>query len=118
MFLDRDCVVATDVDELSIRVLMERFENNSHVHVFQLDLNNFNHNFIHTLQDYHLDTIININVLEHIKGDREALSALKEVLSDGGNIITIVPSFQKLFGSLDEAYGHYRRYNKEDFTST
>ena len=115
MLLDRDCVVATDIDETYVRILLERFRNNGNVQVSQLDLNNLDHNLMLKLQDYHLDTIINMNVLEHIKDDLEALKAMKEILSEGGRIITIVPAFPKIFGSLDEAYGHYKRYSKEDF---
>jgi SAM-dependent methyltransferase len=115
MLLDKKCVVATDIDETYVRILLERFRNNSNVQVSQLDLNNLDHNLMLKLQDYHLDTIINMNVLEHIKDDLEALKAMKEILSGGGRIITIVPAFPKLFGSLDEAYGHYKRYSKEDF---
>lgn len=115
MLLDRECVVTTDVDATYVRMLSERFKGNRNVHVFQLDLNNFNHNLIIKLQQYQLDTIISMNVLEHIRDDREALNTMKEILFDGGKIITIVPAFSELFGSLDEAYGHYKRYSKEDF---
>ncbi|MBW1855215.1 MAG: hypothetical protein JRJ00_11150 [Deltaproteobacteria bacterium] len=94
MLLDKKCVVATDIDETYVRILLERFRNNSNVQVSQLDLNNLDHNLMLKLQ---------------------ALKAMKETLSGGGRIITIVPAFPKLFGSLDKAYGHYKRYSKEDF---
>jgi len=117
MLLDKKCVVATDIDETYVGILSERFSNTSNVEVRKLDLINLDQNLMLTLQDYHLDTIINMNVLEHIKDDREALKRMKDIVREGGRIITIVPAFPKLFGSLDEAYGHYKRYSKEDFTT-
>ena len=115
MLLDKDCVVATDIAERYVQILKQKFGSKRNVHVFQLDLHNIDHSLSNTLQSYCLDTVVNMNVLEHIEGDVEALNVMKQLMNKGGKIITIVPSFQKLFGSLDEAYGHYRRYNKGDF---
>jgi 2-polyprenyl-3-methyl-5-hydroxy-6-metoxy-1,4-benzoquinol methylase len=115
MLLDKECVVATDIAERYVQILKQKYQGKSNVHVLQLDLDTLSHSLSTALQGYRLDTVINMNVLEHIEGDVEALRAIKRLIHAGGKIITIVPSFQKLFGSLDEAYGHYRRYSKSDF---
>ena len=59
-----------------------------------------------------IDTIIAINVVEHIKDDLTCLRALSTILKGGGRIILIVPAFNYLFTKLDKNYGHFRRYTK------
>lgn len=60
------------------------------------------------------DTVICINVLEHLRDDKLAIKKMKEILKPKGKIIIMVPAQQKLYCSLDENVGHYRRYNKGD----
>ena len=59
------------------------------------------------------DTIVILNVVEHLKDDLGALQALATRLAPGGHIIVMVPAMNFLYGSLDRAFGHYRRYNKK-----
>jgi cyclopropane fatty-acyl-phospholipid synthase-like methyltransferase len=59
------------------------------------------------------DTIIYIDVLEHIEKDREELQAADERLKPGGHLIILSPAFPSLFSPFDEAIGHFRRYKKE-----
>ena len=61
-----------------------------------------------------LDTLICINVLEHIKNDKRVLSNLVDGVSSKGHVCVIVPAFSWLYGSLDALDKHYRRYSKED----
>lgn len=65
---------------------------------------------------YNLDTIISFNVLEHIEDDQAAFNDFVNILKQSNSsnvkrIITFVPAHQFLFGSLDKAFGHYRRYD-------
>lgn len=62
-----------------------------------------------------IDTIIAINVIEHIKEDFNCLKQLREILCPGGNIILIVPALNILYSKLDKMYGHHRRYTKKMF---
>ena len=62
------------------------------------------------------DTIVCLNVLEHVKDDRAALKNMAEVVCPGGVLIVLVPAFQALHGTLDVALGHYRRYNKKQLS--
>lgn len=57
------------------------------------------------------DSIICLNVLEHIKDDTEALNNLSNLLKEKGHLILIVPIHQFLFGEIDKAIGHFRRYD-------
>ncbi len=58
------------------------------------------------------DTVIALNVIEHVEGDREALANIRSVLAPGGRAIVLVPQGEALFGTLDEVLGHKRRYSE------
>lgn len=63
------------------------------------------------------DTIIILNVVEHLEKDLEALKILHERLVPGGYLIIMVPAMEFLYGSLDRSFGHFRRYTKEQMKS-
>ncbi len=56
------------------------------------------------------DTIVCLNVIEHILDDRGAVRQLAGWLAPGGTLFVQVPAHQWLFGSIDAALGHHRRY--------
>lgn len=58
------------------------------------------------------DTIIALNVIEHLKDDAVALSRLHSSLTPGGKLLLVVPAHQVLYGQMDALAGHYRRYGK------
>jgi SAM-dependent methyltransferase len=58
------------------------------------------------------DTVICLNVIEHIDDDHAALLNIKSVLSERGRAIILVPQGQWNFGTLDEVLEHKRRYSK------
>jgi len=58
------------------------------------------------------DTIIYIDVLEHIENDREELKMAASHLAVEGRIIILSPAHQKLFTPFDAAIEHFRRYNR------
>lgn len=59
------------------------------------------------------DTIIYIDVLEHIENDAEEFSKACGHLKQNGHIIILSPAFQFLYSPFDKAIGHYRRYDKK-----
>jgi SAM-dependent methyltransferase len=59
------------------------------------------------------DTVVCLNVVEHIQDDAAALRNVWNVLEPGGRAIILVPSGPKLYGSLDEVLGHFRRYTRQ-----
>jgi SAM-dependent methyltransferase len=59
------------------------------------------------------DTIIYIDVLEHIENDREDLKSACAHLQPGGFLVVLSPAHQSLYTPFDQAIGHYRRYNKK-----
>jgi len=64
-----------------------------------------------------IETIISVNVLEHIVDDRRTLSAMARILRDGGHLIVFVPALPALYGSLDRNFGHMRRYRRGELRS-
>lgn len=61
----------------------------------------------------HFDTIIYIDVLEHIKDDRAEIMRASNHLRPGGQIVVLCPAHQSLYSPFDQAIGHFRRYNKQ-----
>ena len=59
------------------------------------------------------DTILYIDVLEHIEHDREELQRVARHLVDGGHIVIVAPAHNFLYTEFDRKIGHHRRYNKE-----
>ena len=59
------------------------------------------------------DTIIYIDVLEHILEDKKELLNATFYLKPGGHLIILSPAFQFLYSPFDKAVGHYRRYTKK-----
>ncbi|MEO7370439.1 MAG: class I SAM-dependent methyltransferase [Ilumatobacteraceae bacterium] len=59
------------------------------------------------------DTVVLLNVLEHIPDDHRALGDIYEALAPGGKMVLWVPAFEALYGEFDRRIGHYRRYRRD-----
>ncbi|MCX5750219.1 MAG: class I SAM-dependent methyltransferase [Candidatus Saganbacteria bacterium] len=68
---------------------------------------------VQKLKGYNVDTVVCLNVLEHIKDDLLALKNMHTLLKKGGHLILYVPALEFLYGSLDKNLDHYRRYDKK-----
>lgn len=107
--VDRDEVVATDVDERYAELLARRFEHRGNVSVAVLDLGA---DFPAAVTARRFDTVLCLNVLEHVADDRAALGRLRDRLEPGGRLVLLVPAHRWLYGEIDRAIGHYRRYER------
>lgn len=58
------------------------------------------------------DTIVCVNILEHVADDRRALEYMFRLLPPGGRLVLFVPALSALYGSLDREADHFRRYCK------
>jgi SAM-dependent methyltransferase len=58
------------------------------------------------------DTVVAVNVMEHVRDDGAFLADAHRLLSPGGHALLFVPALPAIYGSLDEAFDHYRRYTK------
>jgi SAM-dependent methyltransferase len=107
-----ETVVLTDTDPFYLETLRAKYANRPGVSVEPL-----------TLPDsiawarfrrYDLDTVIALNVIEHISEDVEAMRSIAQMLVPGGRLIMLVPALRVLYGSLDQELGHARRYSRSD----
>jgi SAM-dependent methyltransferase len=63
------------------------------------------------------DSIVVVNVLEHMAEDEAFLDDAYAALAPGGTLLLLVPALPQIYGSLDQAFGHYRRYTKPALAS-
>ncbi|HEX7833594.1 MAG TPA: glycosyltransferase [Thermoanaerobaculia bacterium] len=106
----RDLIVATDMESAYLHILQNRFRRQPTIHVEKLDLETDDWK---KLTGYQFDTVVMLNVLEHIEHDQRALEYLRDLLVPGGKLLLFVPADQALFGTLDEQVGHFRRYTAD-----
>lgn len=107
-------LVATEYTDANIETLREAFAGQDHVEVRRCDLTDPETDW---LASQAFDTIINLDVLEHLEDDGQVLSLFHRVLQPGGHLLLKVPAHRFLFGTLDEASLHYRRYAKKELRS-
>lgn len=63
------------------------------------------------------DTVLYVNVLEHIEDDAAELAAARGILGTGGNIVIFVPAMPSLWGTMDAVSGHFRRYRRRELAT-
>ncbi|MBK7858003.1 MAG: methyltransferase domain-containing protein [Archangiaceae bacterium] len=103
----REKVVALEVDDFYVKRLKNRFRDQPNVVPYKSDV---------ALADWQrlraekFDSIVLSNVLEHIEDDGDAVRRFAQILTPGGKVLILVPALPLLFGSMDEAVGHFRRY--------
>ena len=100
--------VATDIDAEHLARLATRFQHRPNLSIRYCDLarpSDF------TDLSASMDSVVCLNVLEHVEDDMQGLRNIHSVLKPGGRAIILVPHGQEIFGTLDVALGHYRRYS-------
>jgi 2-polyprenyl-3-methyl-5-hydroxy-6-metoxy-1,4-benzoquinol methylase len=60
------------------------------------------------------DSVVCLNVLEHVEDDLFALAQMRALLAPAGKLALLVPAHQFLYGAFDRALGHFRRYEKRE----
>jgi SAM-dependent methyltransferase len=58
------------------------------------------------------DTVLYVDVLEHIERDRDEIERASRLLRTNGNVIVLSPAHQWLYTPFDQAIGHFRRYDR------
>jgi glycosyltransferase involved in cell wall biosynthesis len=112
---DGATVLATDYSVSNFDRLKGKFGGLSRVRIEKLDLTLPDDYGV--LNDFKPDTIVCLNVLEHIEKDRDVLARLHETLPDDCRIIFLVPRSQKLWSNLDVQLGHFRRYETGELSA-
>jgi SAM-dependent methyltransferase len=67
-------------------------------------------------KDQNFDTVVCLNVIEHVPDDGGVLRNIHNALIDGGIAIVLVPCGPQFYGSLDEVLGHCRRYTEKQLS--
>jgi SAM-dependent methyltransferase len=103
--------VATDIDRDHLERLSNRLSHRPNLEIAELNAAIPEN---HASFQGQMDTVICLNVLEHIEDDLGALRNIRSLLEDGGRAVILVPSGQSIYNSLDEELGHFRRYSEDD----
>ena len=101
-------VVALEPDATQFERLRQRFATSSRV----TTVNGTIESYLERYGAGSLDAAVSSNVLEHLADDVGCLRRLHEALRPGAALAVFVPARAELFGSLDEAVGHRRRYTR------
>jgi glycosyltransferase involved in cell wall biosynthesis len=110
--LDRPRLVCVDNDPFYVEVINRRFGHLDNLSSYQADLTD--PACVERLRGEDIDTIISLNVLEHIENDRTVLDHFREVLRPGGHAVVLVPAHPWLFTECDRTLGHFRRYTESE----
>jgi SAM-dependent methyltransferase len=103
-----DPLILSDHHPAYLEHLRARFGDRPNVAFQLLDLTRFPYETVRPV-----DTIVCLNVLEHLEDDAAVLAGFRDLLPPGGRLVLQVPNYPALYGSLDEAYGHFRRYTRD-----
>lgn len=101
--------IGTDIAHSSVEQVKQTYQDHLNMEAFVLDVTDPN---FKTLAKFQPDTIISINVFEHIEDHFLAMQHCHHALAPGGKLIIVVPAHQAIYGTMDSSIGHYRRYNK------
>jgi glycosyltransferase involved in cell wall biosynthesis len=102
--------VATDLDREHLERLRARLAGRPNLETAVVDLSRAA-DFAPFVEK--MDTVVCLNVLEHIEDDLSGLRNIRSALVEGGRAVILVPEGQSIFSSLDQELGHYRRYSPE-----
>lgn len=106
-----ECLWLVEPEEEYVNALVERFAGVKNLIVLHLSAEELTEELLASLQ---LDTIVMVNVLEHIELDVELLQRCAHALMPGGRVLTFSPAFPVLYSHYDRLVGHCRRYRKRD----
>jgi glycosyltransferase involved in cell wall biosynthesis len=102
--------VATDIDSEHLERLRSRLSQRPRLETAELNAADPQG---HAAFRGQMDTVVCLNVLEHIEDDLGALRNIRSMLEPGGRAVILVPEGQSIFNSLDEELGHCRRYSEQ-----
>ncbi len=109
----RRLYIATDIDPEHLARLSTRLQHRPNLEIRRVDLAR--------AEDFQalagrVDTVVCLNVVEHVEDDLGALRNLFTALRPGGRAVVLVPHDQRIYGTLDEALGHFRRYSHRELS--
>jgi glycosyltransferase involved in cell wall biosynthesis len=102
---DGRSVTATELSARAVGELERRFVGRGNVRAVHTDV-------LAGAADRVYDSVVMVNVLEHIKDDVEALVDVRATVRAEGHLILYVPALARLYSDFDQRIGHYRRYKR------
>jgi 16S rRNA A1518/A1519 N6-dimethyltransferase RsmA/KsgA/DIM1 with predicted DNA glycosylase/AP lyase activity len=103
--------IAIEPDEKNCQMIQEKLKDFKHTKTFHGFLSDF------PKEAQRANSIVYINVLEHIEDEVAELTMAKQLLAENnGYLLIFVPALQALYGAVDRQVGHYRRYSKKYLT--
>jgi SAM-dependent methyltransferase len=107
----------TDLNDTYCDLLRRKFSGNTKLKgVAGMDLTDplFAARFKHLIGSF--DTVVALNVVEHIENDDVAILNASSLLKKDGYLVILVPAYPRLYNRLDKELNHYRRYTKDSLT--
>ena len=108
-------VIATDPDTQCVEQLHARFRHHDNIRFQAID---WARPDLESLRTAGFDTVLCLNSLERLQDDDEPLAAFASLLAPGGHLLLQVPAMPRLYGAIDSAIGHVRRYDRDELVST
>ena len=110
-FIQNDySLTLSDADEHYIDRLKKTFGD---INILSIDLvhEDFAKKYVQLFQAF--DTVILLNVLEHIDNEEQAIENCRHLLKRDGSLVVLVPAYSFLFSKMDRELHHYRRYTSK-----
>ena len=101
-------VTLSETDDSNYNSLVNEFKDKNNIKVVNSFISQFNETF---------NTILYLNVLEHIEEDVEEINQALKRLKNNGHLIILVPAHNELYSKFDKAIGHIKRYKTDFFKS-
>jgi SAM-dependent methyltransferase len=112
--IDRSQLTVVDLDPMHMASMERKFGHLENVTTLVGDLEDSS---LYSEMEGSFDSVLCVNVLEHLDGPHKAVSGFRRVLRPGGVALILVPAHQWLFSDADRALGHRLRYNRAGLTS-
>ncbi len=110
---DKHRISLTDLRDNYCQILRNKFQKYPSLDsVHQMDIIDPDFDNKHADKFGTYDSIYALNIVEHVKDDLLAIANCKKLLKSGGNLVILVPAYQKLYNGFDKELEHYRRYTQ------
>jgi 2-polyprenyl-3-methyl-5-hydroxy-6-metoxy-1,4-benzoquinol methylase len=107
---ERKKILLTEVSPEAVARLRRKYKKNKNISILKLDLSK--DGSASKMKKRKADTIVCLNVLEHVREDSALIKNARKVIRPKGKLVLYVPAKKFLFGTLDINLGHFRRYEK------
>jgi len=108
----RERIVGVEIEPELADYAGQRFRDRPECGFHNADIGRLEPELERELRGERFDTVVSINVLEHVRDDIGALQTIAGLLEPGGHLALLVPAHLWLYGAYDRLDGHYRRYSR------